>query len=223
MTSTAPATAAVTSINANPAIRMVLQRVNTAALLVDNISRRVVLKNQGIICHIAMFDGVNETHIPKAVKLITESKLYAFGTVGENAARPKPISLVEDPTVSLMIIPQASIAGRVKGKTAQYHSQCSKDIAQDLYNLFISSLRKALLPAEILDKLDVNGELIAENNNNTAKEDNINDDDQAEGKNIEKKKQPELPRYVLNGTYGNTQALSFDSSGPMTHVLDVEL
>jgi D-tyrosyl-tRNA(Tyr) deacylase len=215
----APAAAATAAIN--PAIRMVLQRVNTASLLVDNISRRVHLKNNGIICHIAMFEGVNETHIVKAVKLITEAKLYTFesaavtqkekdenNTEQQQTVRAKPTSLVEDPTISLMIIPQASIAGRVKGKTAQYHAQAKKETGQELYNLFVSSLRKVLLPTEILDKLDGNGEMVL------AKEE--------EGKS-EKAALVGFSRSVLNGTYGNTQSLSFDSQGPMTHVLDIDL
>lgn len=221
-----PQTHSITTAPSGPAVRLVLQRVNSAALLVDNISRRVVM-GKGVVCHCAFFDGANESHITKAIKLITESKLFAFefpppppsaaSTKTEDQkpiARPKPVALVEDATLSLMIVPQASIAGRVKNKVGQYHSQCKKDQAEDLYKFFISSLRKILLPSKFTaneDLLDLNGEL-------AKKEEEGNDDDDDN-----KNETETLPRKVLNGTYGNIQALNFDSPGPMTHVLDVDL
>jgi D-Tyr-tRNAtyr deacylase len=229
-TPSSPLPSSSTSNSSSPAVRLVLQRVNSASLLVDNISRRVSMQ-KGIVCHLAFFDGANENHILKAVKLITESKLFAFefpppppsynnnknnnndnddqkeetknvsSAVVVNA-RPKPISLLDDATINLMIVPQASIAGRIKGKVAQYHAQCAKDQAQDLYTLFISSLRKILLPVVAEGILDQNGEVI------------LGD---------EEEKKINLPRKVLNGSYGNIQALNLDSPGPMTHVLDVDL
>lgn len=233
----AAATAAVVT---GPAVRLVLQRVNSAALLVDNISRRVNM-SKGVVCHCAFFEGANESHITKAVKLITESKLFAFefpppppsanSTTSDDQkpippppARPKPVSLVEDPSLDLMIVPQASIAGRMKGKMVQYHGQCPKDQALELYTLFILSLRKTLLPPKFCVEgesvvLDLNGELIVVEEKDKTGND---DEESAEGKKS-KNEIGGLPRKVLNGTYGNIQALNFDSPGPMTHVLDVDL
>ncbi len=213
-----------------PAIRLVLQRVNSASLLTDNVAARVAI-GRGIIVHVAFFAGAQAAHVEKAVRVITESRLYSFegatppttrsedAGAGASAAgapsppsaaapaatRAKPVALVDDASLSVMLVPQASIAGRLKGRVAQYHSQCERDVTAELYCALVGGLRAALLPRELLPLLDANGRLSAA----AAAA--------ASGSDAER-----APRVVASGTFGATQALLVDSPGPMTHVLDVD-
>lgn len=42
-----------------------------------------------------------------------------------------------------MIIPQASIGGKVKGNSAQYHANVSRDEGKTLYDTFIEECKKS--------------------------------------------------------------------------------
>lgn len=56
----------------------------------------------------------------------------------ENESR---VSVLDQPG-SILIIPQATLGGRMKGKMIQYHKNVEKDKGLDLYNRFIELCKK---------------------------------------------------------------------------------
>lgn len=58
---------------------------------------------------------------------------------GDNNAKRKS---VVDCNFDLLIIPQATLGGKLKGTAAQYHGLVSKDLGSDLYHSFVSAIRE---------------------------------------------------------------------------------
>ena len=202
-------------------VRIVAQRVTKAALLVDNVSRFVSI-GDGVVLHVALLAGVDEAAIDAAVKQVLQSRVFILPPIGATpeqraavtstdgtaATRPKPVAIAES-DCDVLVVPQATLAGKVKGKVMQYHGQASKDVAQTLYELFCRQLRGALLPpAEFALPRDANGCCVTTTERDAAAA------DAAEGR-------ASLTRRVLNGTYGNRQALELSSPGPFTHLFEV--
>lgn len=143
------------------------------------------------------------------------------------SSRAKPAALSSDLSLSVCIVPQASICGKVKSKAIQYHSQSPKDEGKALYNQFVETMRKLLLPASYVDRLDANGDEIPLETGvckEEAARKALGLKSEAETGIKSHLHVPTVRRSVKNGTYGNTQSLMMDSTcGPMTHVLDVDL
>lgn len=200
---------------AGPTVRVVAQRVTKAALLVDNVSRYVTI-GDGVVLHVALLAGVDEPAIDAAVKQIVQSRVFILPPIGATdeqraavtstdgtaATRPKPVAIVES-DCDVLVVPQATLAGKMKGKVVQYHGQAAKDVAQSLYDLFCRQLRAALLPPGLAAlPCDVNGCLME--SNGAVDE-------------VDKNRR----RRVWNGTYGNRQALELSSPGPFTHLFEI--
>jgi D-Tyr-tRNAtyr deacylase len=73
-----------------------------------------------------------------------ESPTVASPPAAAAAARVKPVSFSEDPQCSLMLVPQASLVGRVKGRAVQYHGACAKDDGLNLYTALVAALQRAV-------------------------------------------------------------------------------
>jgi D-tyrosyl-tRNA(Tyr) deacylase len=201
----AAAAAVDAAAGAQCGVRVVAQRVTSAALLIDNVSQRVTI-GDGVILHVAFFAGATKDAVAKAVSTVCGTKTFILpkagatqaerdavhATDGTAATRPKPVALVES-DCDVLVVPQATMAGKPKGKLMQYHGQANKDDSAMLYTHFCHSLRSCLLCSDV--ERDANGVPAAEVG--TCNE-----------------------RRVLNGTFGNRQALDLSSPGPFTHVFD---
>lgn len=53
----------------------------------------------------------------------------------------KRVSIIELPG-DILIVPQATLGGRAKGRCMQYHSNAGKEIGMDLYAQFISQCQQ---------------------------------------------------------------------------------
>ena len=51
---------------------------------------------------------------------------------------------VKDLPGDILIIPQATLGGRLKGKVMQYHNNIDKDTGRDLYNKFVKLCKFSL-------------------------------------------------------------------------------
>ena len=185
-------------------LRVIAQGVTSATLLVDNVSKTISI-GQGVVLYVAFVGaGIQNATIDNAVASLIQGKIFTFAPPPSptgDEARPKP-SAVLDAGVDVLVVPQATLGGKMKGKNVQYHAQAPKDEAAALYQRLNDQLRKQLLPPELLSQLDVNGVVIAP---------------------PESSDQPPAAsstRRVYCGTYGNRQALQLDSTGPMTHCFE---
>lgn len=202
-------------------LRIVAQCVDRAALLVDNVSRFVPIKH-GVVVYLSFLAGATDETVDTAVKTLLTTKIFNLGVTSATAAlsvlssgddaasegspstparKEKPKSIAET-DVDVLIIPQATLAGKVKGKLMQYHGQVPKDEGFRLYQRFCCGVRSTLLPAEAPDAFDVNGVPLA-----------LAGAQEAEVAAAAR-------RLVVNGTYGNRQGLRLEAYGPYSTTLE---
>jgi D-tyrosyl-tRNA(Tyr) deacylase len=197
--------------------RVVLQAVDQASLLVDNVAKYVSIR-KGVIVYVTFLVNASEATLPEMVNAILSTKVFALHSptvdVPSSSSqapmsdsvprdRPKPVSIAES-SCDVLIVPQASLAGKIKGKVMQYHSQAPKDVGLTLYTAFCNQVRLALVSET------TRGEWIADGNGVVVRGEPCD----------ETQSVPWDGRLVLNGTYGNRQALQLASSGPFSHILD---
>lgn len=246
-------------------VRLVAQRVYKATLLVDNVSRTISIRD-GIIVFVCFLSGATDASVQAAVELLLGMKIFTFEFLSKDAdedeeaskkdhsnssnGRAKATALRDQDRCDVLLIPQATLAGKPKGKAMQYHSQAQKDEGSRLFQLLCDRIRAALAPDQVLitGSLDANGLPVA-NRKKTAEAESAanstisavasrNDDLAAEtsgdvvvgdqrylvqggNENNNDVAQHQHRRWVLNGTYGNRQGLCFESPGPFTHVLEI--
>nr|XP_020644066.1 probable D-tyrosyl-tRNA(Tyr) deacylase 2 isoform X1 [Pogona vitticeps] len=91
---------------------------------------------RGLIIYVCFFKGASEEIIPKMVNTLMNVKL------SENEDG-KYVSVLDLPG-SLLIIPQATLGGKLKGRSMQYHANIEKDIGLELYSQFVLHCEREL-------------------------------------------------------------------------------
>lgn len=109
--------------------RVVIQQCQKASLPVKPCE--VAEIKRGMIVFVCFYKNATENCIDKIVNTLFAIKLC------END-QGKLVSVLDLPG-DLLIVPQASIGARLKGKSFQYHNNISKDIGLDLYNSFVQN------------------------------------------------------------------------------------
>ncbi|KAM6973061.1 D-aminoacyl-tRNA deacylase 2 [Aplochiton taeniatus] len=95
--------------------------------------------DRGMVIYICFFKGAEEEIIPKMVSTLVNLKLCESDS-------GKHVSVMDLPG-SLLIVPQATLGGKAKGKGMQYHKNISKEEGFRLYNCFVSLCEKELASA----------------------------------------------------------------------------
>lgn len=193
-------------------IRLVLQAVDQASLLVDNESR-YARTGRGVVMYIAFVNHESTTPdialcntvddaMQRVVETVMRARIFTHFSPESMATRAQ--SLIDAPHVDVLIVPQASMGGKLKKDgSMQFHGLLSKDVAKTLYYRFCRCMREARGISD--DMVDVNGLVRADRVDSSVAAD-------------------EWLRYagrVVNGTFGYRQALRFESAGPFTHFLEL--
>ncbi|KAL6065280.1 D-tyrosyl-tRNA(Tyr) deacylase [Balamuthia mandrillaris] len=110
---------------------VVVQQVDEAFLLVDNENEWVHI-GKGVVIYICFLQGASQEMLPKVVKALLGVKLFQVD--GKAAS-------VMEAQRDIMIVPQASLSGKLKGNRTQYHGQANKEEAETLYDTFISLIK----------------------------------------------------------------------------------
>ncbi|XP_076156744.1 D-aminoacyl-tRNA deacylase 2 [Alosa pseudoharengus] len=92
--------------------------------------------DRGMVIYICFFKGATEDIIPKMVTSLLNIKLCETDS-------GKYVSVLDLPG-SVLIIPQATLGGKVKGKAMQYHGNIGKEEGQQLYAQFVSRCEKEI-------------------------------------------------------------------------------
>ncbi|XP_016323508.1 probable D-tyrosyl-tRNA(Tyr) deacylase 2 [Sinocyclocheilus anshuiensis] len=92
--------------------------------------------NRGMVIYICFFKGATEDIIPKMVNTLLNMKLC-------ETESGKYTSVLQLPG-SVLIVPQATLGGKPKGKRMQYHGNIGKDEGLKLYNSFVSHCQSEL-------------------------------------------------------------------------------
>uniref|UniRef100_A0A8C8YU46 D-aminoacyl-tRNA deacylase 2 n=1 Tax=Prolemur simus TaxID=1328070 RepID=A0A8C8YU46_PROSS len=125
----------------SPQARAILQQCLHARLQVrpaegDAAAQWVEVTSAGLVIYVCFFKGADKELLPKMVNTLLNVKLSET----ENG---KHVSILDLPG-DILIIPQATLGGRVKGKNMQYHSNSGKEEGLELYSQFVTLCEKEL-------------------------------------------------------------------------------
>jgi len=127
-------------------VRLVVQRVDSASLLVDNADAWVTI-GRGLLIYVSFASGADAEAVSRAAKVVLGLPLCTLsGRWGDGAAASAYTSLCakgEPPPLELLVVPQAALSGRAarKGRTLSYTDQIEKEEGRRLYTHFVASLR----------------------------------------------------------------------------------
>ncbi|KAM4624742.1 D-aminoacyl-tRNA deacylase 2 [Polymixia lowei] len=140
--------------------------------------------DRGMVIYICFFKGATEDILPKMVSTLLNLRL-------SESDSGKYVS-VSDLPGSVLIVPQATLGGKAKGKAMQYHSNVGKEDGLRLYSSFVSLCEKELQAAAAAGKTGTGTT------------------EAGSGAGV----------TVKHGTYGNRQVLQLDTNGPYTHLVE---
>ncbi|XP_069640123.1 D-aminoacyl-tRNA deacylase 2 [Haliaeetus albicilla] len=126
---------------ARPALaRALLQQCLSARLQVKAPERGCEAEwveiQRGLVIYICFFKGADEDLVPKIVNMLLNVKL------SENESS-KYVSVLDLPG-DVLIIPQATLGGKLKGRKMQYHANIEKEKGLELYSQFVTLCEKEL-------------------------------------------------------------------------------
>nr|XP_046268003.1 D-aminoacyl-tRNA deacylase 2 [Scatophagus argus] len=133
----------MTEKSCGPVARTVLQQCLQARLQVkpadEHSEAQFVQIDRGMVIYICFFKGATDDILPKMVSTLLNLRLCESGS-------GKVVSVTELPG-SLLIVPQATLGGKPKGRAMQYHNNISKEDGLRLYSTFVSLCEKELAAA----------------------------------------------------------------------------
>ena len=91
---------------------------------------------QATVCFVCFMGEATEEMVVKAVKVVTSVKLT------EVKEGEKRVALTSSSEV--LVVPQATLGGRLKGNSVQYHGNVKVEDGARLYDMFCSGLAKKL-------------------------------------------------------------------------------
>ncbi|XP_066853347.1 D-aminoacyl-tRNA deacylase 2 isoform X2 [Anser cygnoides] len=91
---------------------------------------------RGLVIYICFFKGADEDLVPKIVNTLLNVKL------SENESG-EYVSVLDLPG-NVLIIPQATLGGKLKGRKMQYHANIEKEKGLELYSQFVTLCEKEL-------------------------------------------------------------------------------
>ncbi|XP_068194458.1 D-aminoacyl-tRNA deacylase 2 isoform X1 [Antennarius striatus] len=117
-----------------PVARTVLQQCLRARLQVkpagEASDAEFVQIDRGTVIYICFFKGATDDILPKMVSTLLNLRL-------SESDSGKMVSVLELPG-SLLIVPQATLGGKCKGRAMQYHHNISKEDGLRLYGSFVA-------------------------------------------------------------------------------------
>ncbi|XP_024133084.1 D-aminoacyl-tRNA deacylase 2 [Oryzias melastigma] len=126
-----------------PAARTVLQQCLQARLQVqpagEQSEAEYVQISRGMVIYVCFFKGASEDMLPRMVSTLLNLRLC-------ESSSGKMVSVLELPG-NVLIVPQATLGGRPKGRAMQYHQNIGKEDGLRLYSAFVSLCEKELMAA----------------------------------------------------------------------------
>lgn len=109
---------------------------------------------RAMILFISFANGTDAARIKTAAQSLLGLPLVTRGNWGDGSDPLSILTLLqtatpEDEPISVVVIPQASLTARARGKSLQYHSQLDKLASQDAYVGFLAALQEAALEASL--------------------------------------------------------------------------
>eukprot|EP00922_Rhytidocystis_sp_ex-Travisia-forbesii_P037715 GHVS01056175.1.p1 GENE.GHVS01056175.1~~GHVS01056175.1.p1 ORF type:complete len:197 (-),score=31.07 GHVS01056175.1:1122-1712(-) len=134
--------------NGSPFCRLVIQRIDHASILLDNNSLWEEV-GFGYVVFVAFLVGADESTVDKIVDTVFSVKHLLLPTSTTTTATTvseppsAPVSLSDYPSaVSVLLVPQSTLGGRIKGASLQFHSLIDKVRGQALYDRLKVEMQK---------------------------------------------------------------------------------
>ncbi|XP_007516907.1 D-aminoacyl-tRNA deacylase 2 [Erinaceus europaeus] len=128
----------MTDNDPTPLARALLQQCLHARLQVrpaeGDAAAQWVEVQRGLVIYVCFFKGADKELLPKMVNTLLNVKLSET----ENG---KHVSILDLPG-DILIIPQATLGGKIKGRNMQYHSNSGKAEGLELYSQFVTLCEK---------------------------------------------------------------------------------
>ena len=86
--------------------------------------------------YVCFLKGCSEEDVSKIVQLILQAKVIMIDNV--------KLSISEADHFDILIVPQASLAAKLKNKQQQFHDLIDKDVGLKLYEKFIEECRQLI-------------------------------------------------------------------------------
>ncbi|GAB1610787.1 D-aminoacyl-tRNA deacylase 2-like [Argonauta hians] len=176
--------------NSSVKARAMLQQCLSARLQVqpktEEKEAEFVEIGRGLIVYVCFMKDSSEETVDRMVKSVLNVRLSE-----SKDDSGKMVSILDLPG-DVLIIPQATIGGTMKGKCIQYHKNIAKNEGELLYNRFVNICRNEVQKVNAAAAAAADGACGAGG----------------------------ASMSVQNGTYGNRQVLSTVTNGPFTHFLE---
>lgn len=122
-------------------------------MLLDNADRWASTQ-RALILYISFATGTDAARIKTAAQSVLGLPLVTRGNWGDGTDPLSILTLLQtatpqDEPISVVVIPQASLTARARGKSLQYHSQLDKSASQEAYVSFLCALQEAALEASL--------------------------------------------------------------------------
>ncbi|KAK6183296.1 hypothetical protein SNE40_010802 [Patella caerulea] len=128
------------AVETMPKARVVLQQCLSAKLQIqpetDETPAKHVEINRGLVVYVCFLNDATEDILDKMVKNVLMTRLSEGGD-------RKLVSILDLPG-DVLIIPQATLGGILKGKMMQYHKNIDKETGLKLYTNFVEMCEQSL-------------------------------------------------------------------------------
>lgn len=129
-------------------LKLVIQQCNSAKLKLPKLDKEATEKNleisRGMVVFICFLKGAEQSDVLRAVQLVTNVKLCEQEEDSYNPSTKTKREDVKFVAGDLLIVPQATLGGKLKGKALQYHDNISKSEGVALYESFNVELKQQM-------------------------------------------------------------------------------
>jgi len=127
--------------------RVVLQQCLSARLQLNHPDDALIVEGEeepvyatvgkGLVVYVCFLKGATADVVEKIVKSVLCAKL------SEGEFGSKRVAILDLPG-DILVVPQATLGGRLKGKSMQYHSNVEKSLGHSLYQNFVTRLEEEM-------------------------------------------------------------------------------
>eukprot|EP00984_Skeletonema_dohrnii_P011524 scaffold4605_cov150-Skeletonema_dohrnii-CCMP3373.AAC.2 len=104
----------------------------------------------GLLAYISFGSSTTQSEVEAAAQTLLNLPVLTTGLWGDSSSTQSILGLATASisSCSLVIVPQANLISKVKGKSIQYHGQIDKDLGEQLYDYFCSYIQGLLLEGQ---------------------------------------------------------------------------
>ncbi|XP_061843678.1 D-aminoacyl-tRNA deacylase 2 isoform X2 [Nerophis lumbriciformis] len=148
-----------------PVARAVLQQCLQARLQVKAAQEHCDAEwvGRGMVIYVCFFKGATDDILPKMVSTLLNLRLCE-----SESESGRMVSVLELAGSSVLVVPQATLGGKAKGRVMQYHNNIAKEDGLRLYAAFVALCQQEVAAAGVtlkhgtygnrqVLKLDTNG------------------------------------------------------------------